>query len=475
MAFRKENEILYKIFQDFINLCIMDDKSLLWPERESWSMKNINEIKKRMVDAPMMGNQLSFEEKLISQMKGASPSLWAVIADIYYIYFLPSTFITIEKKKSDIHWAVTQGNLPEPEWRDELIKGLTSGFTRTSQKYHFKYSQFWFIILLAYELKNKGNSENIVKDHNMLKQLCDYVLGCIPNRMDRAYDMRHAVLYMAFPEYYERIISTRHKEQIVKTFSSKVNEKLPSDYDEAIQKIRGSLSSQYDTSDDKFDFYQKDIQSIWKTQQVIPIESIAVTRDGEIVTVPDSEEPEEEKSRESSEHTRIQYLLLKLGNEMGLDIWVARNDKKRMFDGFSFTEFSSLKSSLPVKFDEVTNKTIELIDVLWLKGNAIIAAFEIESTTSVYSGILRMADLISMQPNINIPLYIVAPDDRKDKVIREINRPVFSNLSPPIKDVCSFISFSSLTEWMKKYEPVIKNLKPDFIEDLSEPCSLDDL
>jgi hypothetical protein len=45
------------------------------------------------------------------------------------------------------------------------------------------------------------------------------------------------------------------------------------------------------------------------------------------------------------------------------------------------------------------SRTVELIDVLWLNGNAIVAAFEAESTTSIYSGLLRMADLLSMQPN----------------------------------------------------------------------------
>ncbi len=35
-----------------------------------------------------------------------------------------------------------------------------------------------------------------------------------------------------------------------------------------------------------------------------------------------------------------------------------------------------------------------------------------------------------MQTNLNIPLYLVAPDDRRDKVITEVNRPTFSRLSP---------------------------------------------
>ena len=52
----------------------------------------------------------------------------------------------------------------------------------------------------------------------------------------------------------------------------------------------------------------------------------------------------------------------------------------------------------------------------------MVAAFEIESTTSIYSGLLRMSDLIAMQPNLNIPLYLVAPNERRQKVFAEVNR-----------------------------------------------------
>jgi hypothetical protein len=135
------------------------------------------------------------------------------------------------------------------------------------------------------------------------------------------------------------------------------------------------------------------------------------------VTVPDSEEPAEQRERvheeaeslrEPTAHTEMQWSLLKLGNDMGLDVWVARNDRNRDWNGHRFTELPRLRAELPLQFDEATNRTIELIDVLWLKGNAVVAAFEIESTTSIYSGLLRMSDLIAMQPNLNIPLYLVA-------------------------------------------------------------------
>ena len=118
-------------------------------------------------------------------------------------------------------------------------------------------------------------------------------------------------------------------------------------------------------------------------------------------------------------------------------------------------------------------RTIELIDVLWLRKTAIVAAFEIESTTSIYSGLLRMSDLLSMQPNLNIPLYLVAPDERRNKVLSEVNRPTFSRLSPPLKEVCRYISFSTLREQLPKDQRVIRYLTPAFLEEFSESCEIE--
>ena len=183
------------------------------------------------------------------------------------------------------------------------------------------------------------------------------------------------------------------------------------------------------------------------------------------VTIPEDEEEVTEPITDASTatpHTEIQWLLLKLGNDMGFDVWVARNDRSKEFKGNRFDEIPGIKDELPLQFDEATNRTIELIDVLWLSGNAITAAFEVESTTSIYSGILRMSDLISMQPNLNIPLYIVAPDDRRDKVFKEVNRPTFSRLSPPLPEICRYIPFSTLKNRIEELESVITYLKPEF-------------
>jgi len=192
------------------------------------------------------------------------------------------------------------------------------------------------------------------------------------------------------------------------------------------------------------------------------------------VTVPEDHEEDPSKAPpEETTHEEIQWLLLKLGSDLGLDVWVARNDRNRTYNGASFQDIPHLRKELPRQFDDATNKTIELIDVLWLQGDAIIAAFEVEHTTAIYSGLLRMSDLVSMQPNIKLDLFMVAPDDRREKVNYEINRPTFARLKPPLPKICRFIPYSELLKEIEQIGSRIRYMKPEFISEIAESCEPD--
>jgi hypothetical protein len=184
------------------------------------------------------------------------------------------------------------------------------------------------------------------------------------------------------------------------------------------------------------------------------------------VTVPEPEEVAE--PRESRAHAELQWLLLKLGADMGLDVWVARNDRNTVYAGHKFAETPRLKSSLPQQFDSVTNRIVELIDVLWLDGDAIQCAFEIEHTSPIYSGVLRMSDLLAMQPNLNVRLYLVAPDERRQKVREEVNRPTFARARRPLPSACKFIPYSRLRAKIEQIGSTARYLRPEFIEEIAE-------
>jgi type II restriction enzyme len=69
--------------------------------------------------------------------------------------------------------------------------------------------------------------------------------------------------------------------------------------------------------------------------------------------------------------------------------------------------------------------TISLIDVLWLDSHHhIISGFEVEKSTSIYSGILRLIDL-SLSIKEKCHFYLVAPEKREKEIIAQLLRPSF--------------------------------------------------
>jgi hypothetical protein len=192
--------------------------------------------------------------------------------------------------------------------------------------------------------------------------------------------------------------------------------------------------------------------------------------EGEVsVSVPEETESEEEITVDEPtvrESAIIQAKLAMVGEKMGFRIWLPRNDRSRVLTEWS-PEADSLLEELPLNYDFATLRTIEQIDVLWLRRRSIVRAFEVEHTTSIYSGILRMADLLALQPNMDIKLHLVAPASRREKVFNELQRPVFSLLERgPLSSICTYISSDSIYELVE--EKHLTHLSDTVLEDYEE-------
>jgi len=146
-----------------------------------------------------------------------------------------------------------------------------------------------------------------------------------------------------------------------------------------------------------------------------------------------------------SEHTQIQYLLLKIGRALKYDVYVARNDRHRSYDNQSFGMLTI--PELPAMgWPRDVMETTSLIDVIWLKPDTaeIVSAFEVEKSTSIYSGILRMEDLARSIPGCTCNFYLVAPDQREKEVMAQLARPAFRN---DLADIAlAFIPFNDLRD-----------------------------
>ena len=161
------------------------------------------------------------------------------------------------------------------------------------------------------------------------------------------------------------------------------------------------------------------------------------------------EKPLPPPDREVTKHTEIQYRLIKLGQAFGCEIWVAPSDRSKSFEGERFSDLTV--NRLPSFGPRETDKTIDRIDVIWLQENTVTSAFEIETSTSIYSGLLRLSDLLALAPNIAFPIYIVAPSERAHDVKEQLLRPTFRKLR--LDEKCRYVSSQELE---KKYEPLLE-------------------
>lgn len=131
-------------------------------------------------------------------------------------------------------------------------------------------------------------------------------------------------------------------------------------------------------------------------------------------------------------HTEIQAWLRDLGQALGYQVWIAANDRSRVHNCVPLGQ--GCLEHLPSELATAPGAdSIRLIDVLWLESSSakVAAAFEVEHSTSIYSGIVRMLDLALNGDELNVGagLFLVAPDSREAEVRSQLRRPAFSRIS----------------------------------------------
>jgi hypothetical protein len=415
----------------WINTCLVEDKSIL-SNKSLWTAPLVDEVYHAFVDHPDYGED-DFMTKLRGQMKASSAPAQQLMAEMLWALLLFPSNMKARTKAQQVRtlWAMSGEQLPDnlPFMRDEVLTGMA------------------FLIELARAVKAKSAPErrHILTDYDAFLAWIDTV------HRKGSRQFRHMLRYFAFPDRVERISSNNDRRRILDAFGvasrSEIRNWNDRQLDAALFKLRGQLLKTHDGA--PLDFYSSELKERWAKDRKVK------TPEGEVtVVVPSDEEEEEEteqttaaatKPPEARQSIQTQAKLAEIGALMGFKIWVPGADRARVLELVPASEHHAFLETLPLNTNEATLDTVKQIDVLWLRRGSIVRAFEVEHTTAVYSGLLRMADLLALQPNMDIRLHIVAPDERRDKVFREMARPIFMLLERgPLSDTCTFISYESV-------------------------------
>jgi hypothetical protein len=431
--------------QQWMRTCLIEDRSVFATDAH-WTASLVDEVDEAFVGHPDVG-QDDFMTKLKGQMRPSSPLAQQLMAEMLWALLLFPSNMKARTKRQQIRdiWAMSGQQLADnsPLLDDSVLIGIGSGGPGFN---NYRPNELEYLIALVRALKQKSESERqrILTDYDAFLEWIESV----PRKGSRQF--RHMLRYFAFPDRVERISSNNDRRRILKAFGTgsarEVADWNDRQLDEKLAELRARLQAEQPSA--VLDFYEAPLRERWSGDQKIK------TVEGEVeVTVPRDEDeledketaPLETKSPEARQSIQVQAKLAHIGAVMGFKVWIPRSDRGRVGELLQAREQAALLQDLPLNFDDTTMYTIEQIDVLWLRGRAIYRAFEVEQTTAVYSGLLRMADLLALQPNMDIRLHIVAPDERREKVFTEMKRPVFSVLERgPLSRRSTFLSYESI-------------------------------
>jgi 16S rRNA G966 N2-methylase RsmD len=126
-------------------------------------------------------------------------------------------------------------------------------------------------------------------------------------------------------------------------------------------------------------------------------------------------------SSEESDHDLAIARLVEVAALRGLKAHIGKTEQAK------YTEFRRMSSPLPARvvgMPPAAREIVEQIDVLWHNGGrGLVAAFEVERTTTIDSGINRFRNLLAAAPEMAVQLYVVVPKSRAEEVRRKIGSP----------------------------------------------------
>jgi 5-methylcytosine-specific restriction protein B len=230
-----DERVVTEAAQTVIDAGLRRDDSALTPGAPVWSPDNARELAEHLGTDPdnWRGGVPAFLQQRLS---GSSPGVVQLAVELLYLNLLPVDDITADRKRAQLKAASALRpepvSIPLPLDR-ALEFGAWSGGMGAKM---WQWRQMQFLSVFVDRFKSLPTSER--------EQLIDYPRSFrdfvfeVPGQ---SADMeRHALCWLAFPDAFEPIVSSKHKKAIREAFKDEVP-KLTDDIDEDLLSIRRAL------------------------------------------------------------------------------------------------------------------------------------------------------------------------------------------------------------------------------------------
>jgi type II restriction enzyme len=145
-------------------------------------------------------------------------------------------------------------------------------------------------------------------------------------------------------------------------------------------------------------------------------------------------------------HAQVQTLLASIGHAKGYDVFVPPRDLILL--DWDLARRFTLRRDVPQGFGEA-ERVLREIDVIWIAPgmNNIQGLFEVEHSTTIYSGLLRFNDVLLTSPRLS-RFVIVSNDSRRGVYARQVFRPTFRRSG--LAELASFLDYVNVFDWHRR-------------------------
>ncbi len=195
-----------KVAAEILHGCLIDDGSLLTPDRAIWTRENLAELHASYVSAPDFSAK-SFSEKLTLQLADSSPAARQLFAELYILNILPVVNFLPATKIASIQQVLAPLQPPvplTPDVIDAFAGGVFNGGLAWNNR---RWAQLSFLVEFSEYFKRQDATvrAEAATNNNLLR---DLVMNS-PGHREPA--QRQALVYLFQPRYYLPIVSGQHR------------------------------------------------------------------------------------------------------------------------------------------------------------------------------------------------------------------------------------------------------------------------
>jgi len=244
--------------------CLLADGSVL-SELRLWTLENLGYLERHFVLNLDTGTG-TFLEKLEEQLRPAPPGAKQLAAELLWLLYLSVSENSIlgGTKRLQIRQIWEWSGEPLPEAPEALGKVLEHGVANPGtgfQTHRWRELVFAIQFTQAWKLLAPAQQARLISDPWEFARWVD------AQPSGRGRQFRHMLLYLLFPDHFERVVTGSHKEQILRTFlpryggdPARIDMKDRTAVDEALHDLRPAL--QLDQEQD-VDYYQEPLRAQW--------------------------------------------------------------------------------------------------------------------------------------------------------------------------------------------------------------------